>query len=338
MTRRMSWPWPIGVMARMVPSAVMMPVNIRGCSLACKYTCSSHYEPAQSAVHHSILANSLSVSSPTGRMARADETRHQLQTLHAERLDGRPAIRAHHRGRVEPGDAIHQIGSQQRRGDLGAALHQDLGEAGLGQRGKTLGEIDAGARPGGLDHLHAQVGDGTAALRVGACTDQHPGRAFVGSGDKARGQGVRRWVSTITRTTGIGRNPGIRQVSSGSSASTVPTPTSTASCRARIACPRRRAGAPVIQRLSPAPVAIRPSSVAASFSVTRRTVPQHPAGEAGDDVPRLGFEDALGYRDAGGAQPFEPSPFTRGSGSRMATTARATPASISASVQGGVWP
>ena len=36
--------------------------------------------------------------------------------------------------------------------------------------------------------------------------------------------------------------------------------------------------------------------------------------------------------------PPEPAPFTRGSGSSAATTTRATPAAISASVQGGVRP
>ena len=41
---------------------------------------------------------------------------------------------------------------------------------------------------------------------------------------------------------GSGRKPGMRQVRSGSSAATVPTPTITASCRPRSACAARRAG------------------------------------------------------------------------------------------------
>ena len=62
--------------------------------------------------------------------------------------------------------------------------------------------------------------------RIGAVADQHPGRA-----SRRRWRpgvavsGVRRWLSATTRTTGVGRKPGMRQVRSGSSASTVPTPT-----------------------------------------------------------------------------------------------------------------
>jgi capsular polysaccharide export protein len=60
-----------------------------------------------------------------------------------------------------------------------------------------------------------------------------------------------------------------RTVSAGSSARAVPPPTSTASCARRIAWTRRRASGPVIQRLSPVAVAMRPSSVRASFSVSQ---------------------------------------------------------------------
>ena len=48
----------------------------------------------------------------------------------------------------------------------------------------------------------------------------------------------------------------------------VPVPTRIASCVARSRWPRSRAGPPVIQRLSPVAVAIRPSRLVASFSVT----------------------------------------------------------------------
>ena len=54
----------------------------------------------------------------------------------------------------------------------------------------------------------------------------------------------------------------------GSSASTVPTPTSTASHSARRRWTSARAGSPVIQRLVPSAAAERPSSVAAYFQVT----------------------------------------------------------------------
>ena len=57
-----------------------------------------------------------------------------VQALDAERLHRWPAIAAHHRGRMEPGDAVHQVGAQQRCGDLRAALDQHMGQARVGQR------------------------------------------------------------------------------------------------------------------------------------------------------------------------------------------------------------
>ncbi len=150
--------------------------------------------------------------------------------------------------------------------------------------------------------------------------------------------GVRRCVSATTRTIGVGRKPGMRQVRSGSSASTVPTPTSTASCWPRRACAMRRAASPVIQRLSPPCVAIRPSSVDASLrvtsgrrSVTRRMKPAATSAASSRNSPSSTAMPASRRRS-------KPAPSTRGSGSRRATTTRATPAATSASAQGGVRP
>ena len=67
----------------------------------------------------------------------------------------------------------------------------------------------------------------------------------------------------------MGDAPGtMRTVSWGSSWSTVPTPTSTASQAARSACDTRRSASPLIHRASPVDVAIRPSSVCATLSTT----------------------------------------------------------------------
>ena len=60
----------------------------------------------------------------------------------------------------------------------------------------------------------------------------------------------------------------MRQVSSGSSARTVPAPTSTASISLRQRCTRARDRSLLIQRASPLALAILPSSVAANLSVT----------------------------------------------------------------------
>src|SRR3990167_5481996 len=75
-------------------------------------------------------------------------------------------------------------------------------------------------------------------------------------------------LSNTTRAGCGPDHPGSRTVSSGSSASAVSTPTSTASCSERSRCTASRASGPVIQRLSPVAVAIRPSSEVASLRVT----------------------------------------------------------------------
>jgi len=72
-----------------------------------------------------------------------------------------------------------------------------------------------------------------------------------------------------TRRSGWIFTPGRRAVRRGSSAATVPAPTTTTSARARSVCAKRRAIVEVIQRERPPASAILPSSVAAIFQVTR---------------------------------------------------------------------
>ncbi len=80
--------------------------------------------------------------------------------------------------------------------------------------------------------------------------------------------GSRNALSSTTRTGELCSIPGRRQVSCGSSASTVPMPVSTASFIARIWCTRVRAASPVIAAgLRPGSPAL-PSADTASFSVT----------------------------------------------------------------------
>ena len=173
--------------------------------------------------------------------------------MHAECLHAGPAVAAHDRGGVEPGDAVDQVGAQQRGGELASAFDQQAGQA--------------GTAPSACEPMHqVDPGGGTAVTRITGCAEVAEG--FVAgriSAGRIRNQvgvsaavaarrevnGVRRWLSATTRTTGVERKPGIRQVSSGLSARTVPTPTMTASCRPRRAWARRRAGAPVIHWLSP---------------------------------------------------------------------------------------
>jgi hypothetical protein len=79
--------------------------------------------------------------------------------------------------------------------------------------------------------------------------------------------GIRPSASTTTRAGWRGAATS-RTVSDGSSDSTVPAPTKTASHSSRRACTRRREPAPVIHRDDPSGAAILPSSDSASFRVT----------------------------------------------------------------------
>src|SRR5258706_7067005 len=129
-----------------------------------------------------------------------------------------------------------------------------------------------------------------------------------------------------------------RALSSGSSASTVPEPTATASARARSACTKARAAGLVTQRDSPRAVAMRPSRLAASFSVvkgrprsTRERKPSWRRAQASASTPtETSMPAARSLRT--------PSPAVRGSGSIMPITTRRGRAAVAASTQGGVRP
>ena len=155
-TSRMSAPPPSGVMPRTVPSAVTMPVNIQA----------------------SPAANSVSMSSPSVRLPHARTKRGMASSRSiAERLHRGPAIAAHDRRRMEPGDAVHQVGPQQRRGELGAAFDQQPGEPGLAQRGQRRRRDRRRPR---RRRTSISVTPRSAKARrrvgVGALADQDPGR------------------------------------------------------------------------------------------------------------------------------------------------------------------
>ncbi len=145
-------------------------------------------------------------------------------------------------------------------------------------------------------------------------------------------------LSTTTRSGWRATLPASRADSSGSSASTVPTPTRTASCRCRSRWPSWRAASPVIQRDSPAAVAMRPSKDEANLAVTK-----------GSPAVTQRMYCSLSSRAASASTPTvtsmparrrlsRPPPLTRGLGSGMAVTQREIPAATTASVQGGVRP
>jgi diaminohydroxyphosphoribosylaminopyrimidine deaminase/5-amino-6-(5-phosphoribosylamino)uracil reductase len=131
---------------------------------------------------------------------------------------------------------------------------------------------------------------------------------------------------------------GSRAVRSGSSATTVPLPVTTAEARARSRCTSARAGSPVIHLLVPFASAVRPSRLAPSLSVThgrprvmRLTKPRFSSAASSAMSPTVVGMPAASRRP-------RPPPSTAGFGSRMATTTRDTFAAMSASTQGGVRP
>ena len=136
-----------------------------------------------------------------------------------------------------------------------------------------------------------------------------------------------------------GEAPGAsRTVSCGSSARTVPAPTTMASLAARNSCTRRRAGSPVIKPPEPVLAAIYPSMVIANLSITNgRPVRRWCRYEASCSRTRSSSTPTCTAMPASRSRAM-PVPATRWSGSCTPITTRATPAVMIASVQGGVRP
>ena len=130
----------------------------------------------------------------------------------------------------------------------------------------------------------------------------------------------------------------MRTFSEGRSFNTVPMPVRTAELAARSRCTSARAASPVIHWLSPEAMAVRPSRLMASFTrtqgrprVMRLTKPGLSASASASSTPAAASMPAACRRAS-------PWPATCGFGSVIAATTRATPASTSASAQGGVRP
>ena len=115
-------------------------------------------------------------------------------------------------------------------------------------------------------------------------------------------------------------------------------PVRTASACARSRCTSARAASPVIHRLSPVAVAVRPSRVAASLQRT-----QGRPRSWRETNPRLSARAGASINPVSTSMPAsassaKPRPATLGSGSGIAATTFAIPASISARVHGPVRP
>ena len=243
---------------------------------------------------------------------------------------------------MEPGDPVDQIGPQQGGGELSAALDQHPGHARLG---RAPASHPPDRRRRGARHRRSarrpSLAEGTPAVRDrrlrGSAIQVGTSRAVA---TRLRSSGVRRWLSATTRTAGRGAEArdaaGQLRVVGQHGADADHHRVVPAAQRVR----RARAAPPVIHWLSPAWVAIRPSSVDASFSVTSGRPGVIRLAEAGDGLARpRSASRPSSTRSPAVAQPGDALRHRRaGRDRRSPTTTRATPAAISASVQGGVRP
>jgi len=110
----------------------------------------------------------------------------RIEPLDPECLHRRPGIGAHDGGCVEPRNAVHQVGAQQRCGKLRAAFHQQVREALVAESGERLLRIDADFGTRDLDQRGAYVGERASPLRISAVADHQPGGRMCG-GDRQRG-------------------------------------------------------------------------------------------------------------------------------------------------------
>ena len=196
-------------------------------------------------------------------------------------------------------------------------------------RAARAGRRARAARQQGLGRGRAAV-EPDGRRRVGASRSVRADRPA-----RSRSPGRRRRQRLSRRRAAAGAPSSSRTVSCGSSASTVPVPTTMASHSARSRCTSARAASPVIHRLVPSAAAVRPSSVAAYFQVTN--------GAPGDG----GEPAALSACASSARTPASTSTPARAAVARRrpraggvgrAKTTRATPASSSACVQGPVRP
>ena len=190
---------------------------------------------------------------------------------------------------------VDQARAQERRREPAAALDQALVHAELAR---------APARPLSRSRCAPRLRTGTTrAPARSSRRASRAGRIARAAGDRAVRAARRRGCARSRACAGASRPPRAagcarpvpprRARSSGSSARSVFEPTATASVRARRRCTNARAGSEVIQRDSPVAVAIRPSRLAASFSVvngrprsTRETKPSWWRAQASSSTPR----------------------------------------------------
>ena len=182
--------------------------------------------------------------------------------------DGRPALLAQHHRRAEPLDAVHQpsAGSS----SPPACRRPPPARAADARARQTAQRLrSTSTPPAPRVHQPRSARQRLAARRGGRTPRSSAPITSSGALRQRREQlrpdgSVEIGVST-TRSGCFAGGGSVRASSSGSSARAVPAPTITASCAARSLCTSARAASPVIQRLSPDAVAMRPSSDSRQF-------------------------------------------------------------------------
>ena len=170
-----------------------------------------------------------------------------------QRADGRDTVRADGDACGKTHKAVHQPCIQQGGGKAAAALAENAGQPVGTEVLQQVIWVDLPGAGGAGDQGRPDALPSLDELRV------------CGTGVAEQERDLCCGLRQLARQRQIPRS---RTVSDGSSARAVPAPTITASWRARMACTKRRAGAAVIHWLSPVAVAMRPSKLLASFSVT----------------------------------------------------------------------
>jgi hypothetical protein len=145
--------------------------------------------------------------------------------------------------------------------------------------------------------------------------------------------------SSSTRSGCLTQEPYANRTSSrGSSVRTVPAPVSTAPLRARQTWTSARAASPLIHARPPDAGAVRASRLMANFSRMkgrpRSKREKNPTLRSRASAARIPADTEM----PAARSRSSPPPTTRGFGSTLQHTTRATPAAIKASAQGGVRP
>src|SRR5690348_4388832 len=104
------------------------------------------------------------------------EARRGRELVDAEGRDRRHPVAADEAGRAEPGDVVDEARPEQGRGEAGAALDQDAGQAAFPQRLKGRLEIDGLAGGRHLDEFDAAVPEDAVPLGRVALERHEPGR------------------------------------------------------------------------------------------------------------------------------------------------------------------